>query len=152
MIQEEMYKGLIILLTAITGIWKAIPLGFLLKAHPLTISVMTASGGIISVLLLFFSGKKIKKIIQKKREQSRKSKKARRVQHILEKYGSSGLGLIGPLFMGQIMTIILGLVLVKSQTKFLWWVMAGTVLTSIVLTILGVYSIELFSKFQNLAL
>ena len=145
MLQDEFYKALLIFITALTGIWKAVPLGFILKAHPTVIFFATAAGGLLSVLALYFSGNKIKNLILGKKAKERGSKKAIRVKRIFDRFGSPGLGILGTLLFGQIVTVLLGLLMVKSQKRFLLWVIAGTILCSLVLSIVGVYSIELFT-------
>lgn len=140
------YKSLLVLLTAATGIWKAVPVGLVLKLHPGLIFLMTSLGGIISVLVLYFSGNKLKSMIFKNPERSEKSKKVKRIRYILEKYGPAGLGLIGTLIAGQITTVLIGLTLVRSQKEFLWWMLAGTVLASLVITMLGVFGVDLFER------
>ncbi|MEZ5083511.1 MAG: hypothetical protein R2750_08685 [Bacteroidales bacterium] len=47
------------------------------------------------------------------------------------------------------MTIIIGLVIVKSQKHLLYWTLAGVVVWSLVLTFTGVFSIELFNKIRT---
>lgn len=145
MLQDEFYKALLIFIAALTGIWKAVPIGFILKAHPTVIFFATASGGLLSVLGLYFSGNKIKKLILGKNPNTSQSKKALRIKRIFNKFGTPGLGILGTLLFGQIMTVLLGLLLVKSEKKFLLWILAGTVLSSFLLTIIGNYSIELFT-------
>lgn len=137
------YKSLLVLLMAIAGIWKAVPLGIVLKLHPVLIFAMTAIGGNITVLILFYSGNKLKSLLFKHREKREQSRSAKRVRYLLDKYGPAGLGLIGTLIAGQITTVLLGLALVRSQRSFLLWAMAGTVFASLVITLLLVSGIDL---------
>ena len=146
LLDPVVYKSLLVLLAAATGIWKAVPLGLLLKLHPALIFLMTSLGGMISVLILFFSGNKIKSLLFKHRERQEKSRKAKRIRKILEKYGPAGLGLIGTLVAGQITTVLIGLALVRSQKEFLWYALAGTVLASLIITLLGVFGVDLFER------
>ena len=149
MLQDEIYKALLILITALTGIWKAVPLGYILKAHPMVIFLATSIGGMISVLVLYFSGNKIKNLILGKNAAQNKSKKALRIKRVFNKFGSPGLGILGTLLFGQIMTILLGLLLVKSQGRFLLWAMGGIVFSSLTLTIAGNFSIEFFTRLSD---
>jgi len=149
MLQDEFYKAFLIFITALTGIWKAVPLGFILKAHPSIIFFATAAGGLLSVLVLYFSGNKIKTLILGKNAKTNESKKALRAKRIFDRFGAPGLGILGTLLFGQIVTVLLGLLLVKSQKQFLLWVIVGTVLSSLALTLFGTYSIELFLKISK---
>lgn len=136
----------LIFLMGMLGIWKAIPLGLLLKAHPVFIFLMTILGASLSVLILFFFGNKIRAYILQKRAKKENHNKENRVAKLFGKYGAAGLGFLGCLLMGPNMTIILGMVVVKSQKKLLYWTLAGIVVWSFVLTTIAVISIDLFNK------
>lgn len=147
--QQEIIEALLVLLTAITGVWKAVPLGLLLNLQPVVIFFMTASGATISVIILYFFGNRVKRWIYKSGTQPESSKKGTRVRNILNKYGPAGLGIIGTLVAGQITTVIVGLALVKSKRSFLVWMMVGSVFASFCITMLGVYSVDLFKKISE---
>lgn len=147
--QQDFIEAILVLLTAITGVWKAVPLGLILGLHPVIIFLMTASGTIISVLILYFFGNKVKRWIFKSGESPQSSKKGQRIRKILNKYGPAGLGIIGTLVAGQITTVIVGLALVKSQKAFLVWMIIGSVFASLCITILGVYSVDLFKQISE---
>ena len=136
-----------VFLVGITGMWKAIPLGFLLKVPPAYIFLMTAFGSVVGVLVLFFFGNKIRNYIINRQLKKGNSKKEKRALKLFDKYGPIGLGFFGSLLLGPPMTMILGLALVQKQKYFLYWTMAGTVVWSFVLTILGVFGIEAITWF-----
>jgi len=138
--------NVLIFLMGMLGIWKSIPLGLLLKAHPVFIFLMTTLGASLAVLILFFFGNKIRTYVLKKRANKVNHNKENRVAKLFEKYGAAGLGFLGCLLMGPNMTIILGMVVVKSQKKLLYWTLAGIVVWSMVLTVIAVVSIDLFNK------
>lgn len=146
MVNPVVYKSLLVLLTALAGIWKAVPLGLVLKLHPVLIFLMTSLGGIISVLILYFFGNRLKSLIFRNQKKQEKSRRAKRIRFLLEKYGPAGLGLAGTLVAGQIATVLLGLALVRSQKVFLWWTLAGTVLSSLIITVLGVFGVDLIDR------
>jgi len=142
--------SLLIFLVGMLGIWKAIPLGFLLNTNPVIIFIMTSLGAITSVLILYFFGNKIREYILKRRIKKRKNAKESRAKILFEKYGAAGLGFLGCLLMGPNMTMILGLVLVKSQKKLLYWTIAGIIIWTLALTILAIVSIDLFNKIMEM--
>jgi membrane protein DedA with SNARE-associated domain len=129
------------------GMWKAIPLGFLLKLPPLYIFLMVATGSVLGVLILFFFGTKIRNYIINRQHNKGGSKKERKALELLDKYGLIGLGFFGTLIFGPPMPIVLGMTLVKRQKHFLYWTLAGTIVWSLVLTILGTLSIDIISRF-----
>jgi len=137
---------LLIFLMGMLGIWKAIPLGLVLKANPFFIFLMTSLGASAAVLILFFFGNKIRDYILRKRAKKDKNNKENRAAKLFEKYGAAGLGFLGCLLMGPNMTIILGMVVVKSQKKLLYWTLAGVIIWSMLLTLIAVISIDLFNK------
>ncbi|MBN2174629.1 MAG: small multi-drug export protein [Bacteroidales bacterium] len=143
---QSAYNSLIVFLTGILGIWKAIPVGLLLKLNPPMIFFMTASGAIVGVSLLYFFGNRIRIYISNRRTKKGKTGKERKAAHLLEKYGVPGLGFFGCLIMGPNMTIILGLILVKSRKQLYWWTVAGIIAWSLVLTIIASLSLEVFIK------
>lgn len=144
--QQEIIGALLVFLTAITGVWKAVPLGLIIGLHPVIIFLMTASGAILSVFILYFFGNKLKSWIFKSGNYSESSKKGKRIRKIMDKYGPAGLGIIGTLLAGQITTVIVGLALVKSQKFFLVWMIAGSVFASLCITMLGVFGADLFEQ------
>ena len=136
-----------VFLVGITGMWKAIPLGFFLEVSPFYIFIMTALGSIVGVLILFFFGNKIRNYIINRQLKKGNSRKKKRALKIFDRYGLIGLGIFGTLIIGPPMTMILGLALVQKQKHFLYWTMTGIVVWSLVLTILGSLGIEVITWF-----
>ena len=145
----KVYDLTIIYFLGVTGMWKALPVGFLLKTHPFFIALMTCLGALTNVFLLYFFGKHLQKYVMRFYSEKRKQKKKNSSRRILNKYGYAGLGLFGTLFFGQPVVMIIGMILVKDKKKFVLWVTIGTIIWSIALTALGVYSIELFEKITS---
>lgn len=142
----RIYDLIIIYLTGITGMWKALPVGFLLKSPPVLIALMTCMGALTGVFILYFFGKKMEAHIMKMYSEKNKAQKQNNTRRLFEKYGIPGLGLIGTLIFGQPVVMIMGMILVKEKKTFLIWVSVGTVIWSIALTALGAYSIEMLEK------
>jgi membrane protein DedA with SNARE-associated domain len=149
MFDDYLYKAISVFVMGMLGIWKSVPLGFVLKMPPVLIFMMSALGSVCAVLILYFFGNQIKVFFTRKKKDRKPSKKTVKAQKIFEKYGSAGLGLLGTLFLGPNLTIVLGLALVKSQKVFLWWTISGAILWSLVLTIFGFYGLELFQQFSD---
>jgi membrane protein DedA with SNARE-associated domain len=137
---------ILIFLMGMLGIWKAIPLGLLLKSHPFFIFLLTALGASIAVIILFFFGSKIRAYVLQRLAKKENNKKKSNVSKLFNKYGAAGLGFLGCLLMGPNMTIILGMVIVKEQKKLLCWTLIGIVVWSLVLTTIAILSIDLFNK------
>lgn len=144
------YPLVLIFLTGMLGIWKAIPVGLAFNTNPLLIWLMTSAGASVSVLVLYFFGKKIREWVIRRRERITNKGKEARAKQLLKKYGVFGLGFMGTLFMGPQMTIILGLIIVKSHVKLLYWTIAGIIVWSFIITYLGVGGINLVQILSEL--
>ena len=135
-----------IFLTGMLGIWKAVPVGVALGADPIGIWLMTSSGAVLAVIILYFFGNRIREFLARKRKSQSPGKKDLRAARLFDKYGTPGLGLLGCLLMGPNMTMLIGLVIVKSPSRLLYWTIAGIVIWSLALTLLATVSIDLFQK------
>lgn len=144
------YEYILIYLMGILGMWKAIPFGFILQASPIMIFLMSASGSLTGVLIMYFFGNQIKKLFCRKNAPPKKPAKANRVEKLFDKYGVAGLGFFGTVLIGPNPAIILGLaIVIKQHKKLLYWVLSATVFWSFVLTVIGVYSIEFVQKISE---
>jgi uncharacterized membrane protein len=137
---------LTIYLVGITGIWKAVPVGIALKAHPLETASFTALGSITTVFILFYSGEFVRKWVQKKWSKETLESKKGRLAKIMEKYGTPGLGIIGPGFFGPITTIVVGLMIVKPASRLMPYLVAGIIIWSFLLTWIGMTSVNFFKE------
>jgi membrane protein DedA with SNARE-associated domain len=137
--------GLVFLL-GIAGIWKAIPVGFVLKLDPELIIFLTVLGASVGIVVIFLLGSRVKRYItgRMKKKKSLKSK-SDKIQRILDKYGPVGLGLLGSLIFGPNATMAIGLIMVNSEKKLLVWTFAGTVLWTSVITIIASTGIDIIS-------
>lgn len=142
-------KSWIILLLGMAGIWKAIPVGFIMSLGPFYIFTATAIGSCIAVLVIFLLSRKVKQFVLKKiANKKRASKKSEKFNRLMERYGPAGVGILGPLIFGPNATMALGMVFVKSEKKLLAWTLSGTVVWSAILTVVASFSIELFQMLQ----
>ena len=137
---------ILIFLTGMLGIWKAVPVGVALGADPLGIWLMTTLGAILAVIILYFFGNRIREYLAKRRKPRTDSKKSLRAARLFDRYGTAGLGFLGCLLIGPNMTMLIGLVIVKSPSRLLYWTMAGVVIWSFALTLLAMLSIDLFNR------
>lgn len=139
-------RVLSIYLVGIAGIWKAVPVGILLKAHPLETASFTALGSITTVIVLFYSGEFVKKWVYNKWSKEKLENKKGRLAKIMEKYGTQGLGIMGPGLFGPITTIVVGLLLVKPTSRLMPYLIAGIILWSFLLTWIGITSVDFFKE------
>jgi len=143
-----MYKLVVIYLVALTGIVKAVPMGFVLQAPPIMIGVMTLLGGFTSVLFLFFFGYRFKEIILAGMGRKGLEKKRKRGTALLEKYGVAGLGLFGTVLIGPVITIILGILISDQRRRVLMWSLIGIILWTTVLSLAAAAGLEFVDRFN----
>jgi len=144
---QALEKVFIVFLVAITGIWKAIPVGYLLKLDPVLVMLATIAGAFIGVFMIYGFGKQVKRYIFNRLEKKRSlQKRSKRFSAIFEKYGPAGVGLISTLILGPNLTMALGLVIVRSDRKLLFWTLAGTLIWSVILTLVAYSGIEIFNR------
>lgn len=141
-----MYKLVVIYLVALTGIVKAVPMGFALQAPPLLIGVMTMSGGFSSVAFLFFFGYRFKAIILRGMGRKGLDKKRKRGTDLLEKYGVVGLGIFGTMLIGQVITMILGILISNDRNRVLLWSLIGIILWTSILSLVAAAGIEFINR------
>lgn len=144
--QASYYTYLIIFLTGMLGIWKAVPIGFAFGSNPFAVWLLTVLGAIGAVLVIYFFGNKIRNFINKKKKAPRQEKRQARARQLFEKYGEAGLGLIGTLIMGPNMTLLVGLIIVPRPRKLLYFTILGILLWTFVLTVIAVISIDFFHR------
>ncbi|MCF8336206.1 MAG: hypothetical protein K9H65_06360 [Bacteroidales bacterium] len=130
-----------------TGIWKGVPAGLAINAHPVITAGFTALGSIAVVLALFFSGKSFKEWILKRYGREKLKKKEGRFSRLMDRYGVAGIGLIGCGVIGPILSTLFGLILVRETKRLLVSLIAGIILWSSLLTVLGEMGVRLFQNF-----
>ena len=142
----SIYNSWIIFLIGLLGVWKAIPVGLALQCNTLTIILMTACGALVAITIIFLLERKIKEWILKRLNKGRSTKKKGRLNALFEKYGIIGMGIFGTLLLGPNMTMAMGMIIVKKEKQLLLWTAAGIIIWTVVLTLIGRYSIEFFNK------
>jgi membrane protein DedA with SNARE-associated domain len=142
--ENVFFRIVSIYLVGITGIWKAIPVGIALQAHPIETASFTALGSITTVYLLYYFGERVKNWVMKKWSQKKLESKKGRLSHIMDKYGTAGLGIICPGLFGPITTIIVGLLIVKPTGKLMPYLVVGIILWSFLLTYIAVLGVDFF--------
>jgi membrane protein DedA with SNARE-associated domain len=138
-------KYLIVYLAGATGIWKGIPVGIALGIQPVYNGFFTALGSVSSVLILYFAGDNFRNWILKQYGQKRIEKKKDKFMKFANRYGALGLGLIASGLLGPFISVILGFILIKDIRKFVFYLMAGIFIWSIVLAFFFTPIVEMIS-------
>lgn len=124
----EMVKLLSLFGLAVIELWVAIPAGFAMKIHPLTIGIVSAAGAFIGVVLVVLLGEHFRHWILKRKyrdEGPARNKSSRRatMERIWHKYGIAGLGLglLAPLLTGAPLGAVWGLALGVPPARLITW-------------------------------
>ena len=104
----------------------AVPLGVFVGLHPLVVYLVTASVAIAVTWGLLLSGHRLRKRVADRFGHGDHTEQ--RTKRLVDRYGSIGLGLVGPLFPGVIASTISG-VAVGIESKHLGrWLTIGIAL------------------------
>ena len=127
----------VILFLAVLGIWKSIPVGFILNMHPIIVCIVTILGASLGVFLIYLLGSRLKQRILQSTQRKSINKKQQKIHKIFNRYGVPGLGMLATLIVGPALTMVLGLTIVKNGKVLLLWTNIGIVVWSVLLTLIG---------------
>lgn len=134
-------------LAGITGLYKGVPVGIALQAHPLVTAGFTALGSITTVLIIYFSGESLRKWLFGRIGESRLEKQKKKFTHIMDRYGTIGLGLIVSGTLGPIPAALVGMMVVKDTRRLMIFLILGIILWSAGLTALAELGFDLIRNF-----
>jgi hypothetical protein len=138
-----------IYLAGITGLYKGVPVGIALQANPFVIAGFTALGSITTVFIIYFSGEPLRKWLFGRIGEGRLEKQKKKFMHIMDRYGTIGLGLIVSGTLGPIPAALIGMVVVKDTTRLLIFLVVGIILWSAGLTAFAVLGYDLIKQLFN---
>ena len=125
--------------------WKGIPVGIALGIQPICNGLFTSLGSVSSVLILYFAGYNFRNWILKQYGQKRIEKKKNKFMKLANRYGVLGLGLITTGLLGPFVSLILRFILLKDIRKFLFYLIVGIFIWSIVLAFFFTPIVEMIS-------
>lgn len=142
----EMVKLLSLFGLAVVELWVAIPAGFAMKIHPLTIGIVSAAGAFIGVVLVVLLGERFRHWILKRRSRDEgpaKNRSSRRatMERIWHQYGIAGLGLLAPLLTGAPLGAVLGLALGTPPARLITWMGVGIIIWTAILTTVAAFGL-----------
>ncbi|MBS3771294.1 MAG: hypothetical protein V5A59_08920 [Bacteroidales bacterium] len=133
-----------IFIAGVTGIWKGIPVGFAMQAHPLLTAGFTALGSIVLVMILLLSGEPFKQWILNRYGQKKLERNKGKFSRLMDRYGVAGIGLLGCGVIGPLLSTLLGLIFVRKTKKLIPFLIAGIIFWSSGLTAIATLSYQLF--------
>lgn len=121
---------LIVAVTALLSGGFAIPLGFLLEMPALSIYLAAVVGAVIGMVVFAFVGGGIRRFAVARMKDPDEAQA--KVSKLLGRWGVQGLGLIGPIFPGVTVSVIVGLAVGVDRNQLVRWMTIG---------ILGLYAL-----------
>jgi uncharacterized membrane protein len=118
-----MSDHLIVAVVAVISGGFAIPVGFLLDLPPLETYLAAVAGALIGMAFFIFVGSGLRSWIVKKANIS--EERTGKGKQMLGKYGVRGLGLIGPIFPGVTVSVLIGLAAGISRRELATWMSMG---------------------------
>jgi len=124
-------------------IYAAIPAGFAFGLSPWAIFFSSVIGGLAGAFAAAFFGDKIRAFFHKKRPPKEEPKRHPVITRIWNKYGVTGLGLLGTMTVGAPISIAVGTGLNVNLKKLLFWCCIGVITRCIIFTLIGYYGLKL---------
>ena len=132
----------IVFVTALLSGGFAIPLGFLLEMPALEVYLAAVAGAATGMLVFAFVGSGLRDWIMSRMKNPEETKE--RVSRMLGERGVRGLGLIGPIFPGVSVSVIVGLAMGADRGELIRWMTVGILALFAVYTLGLVVLIEVF--------
>jgi membrane protein DedA with SNARE-associated domain len=126
---------LIVAVVAVISGGFAIPVGFLLDLPPIETYLAAVAGALVGLVFFVFVGSGLRDWIVKKANIS--DEKMGKGKQMLGKYGTQGLGLIGPIFPGVTVSVLIGLAAGIDRKQLASWLSIG------VLAMYAIYTVGL---------
>ena len=114
---------LIVVVTALLSGGFAIPLGFLLEMPMLAVYLAAVTGAVTGMLVFAFVGGGLRSWIMKRMKDPGDAHE--KVSKELGQWGTRGLGLIGPIFPGVTVSVVIGLAAGIDRNELVKWMTIG---------------------------
>jgi hypothetical protein len=118
-----MTDHLIVAVVAIISGGFAIPVGFLLELPAIETYLAAAAGALAGMVFFVFVGSGLRSWIVRRANIS--DEKLEKGKKMLGKYGTRGLGLIGPIFPGVTVSVLIGLTAGIDKKELTKWMSIG---------------------------
>lgn len=138
---ELAIKLLTVLGLGAVELWAAIPTGFALQLHPVTIGITAALGAMLGALAVILLGERVRAWLIRRHSGKEEKGQQGLIYRIWHCYGVIGLGLLVPLLIGAPIGAALGFALGVPAGRVLFWISLGIVVWSTVLTLAGALGI-----------
>ncbi len=130
------WKLLTIFALGVAELWAAAPGGALMRLDPWLVCVVAALGAVAGGTVVILLGERVKAWLARRRQGEKMENKQGLLFRVWLRYGVVGWGFLAPLLVGSPLGAALGLVLGAPPRRLLPWLAAGSVLWSVVFSVL----------------
>jgi membrane protein YqaA with SNARE-associated domain len=135
-------KWLTIFALGVAELWAAAPAGALIRLDPVLVCLVAAAGAVSGGTVIILLGERVKAWLQKRRKREKLEERRGLLFRIWQRYGVIGWGLLAPLLIGSPLGAAFGLVLGAPPRRLLPWLAAGSVLWSLVFSLLAALGVK----------
>jgi len=135
------WKLLTVFALGVAELWAAAPAGALMRLNPVLVCLVASLGAVSGGTVVILLGERVKAWLERKRKREKLEERRGLLFRVWQRYGVIGWGILAPLLVGSPLGAALGLVLGAPPRRLLPWLCAGSILWSVVfslLTVLGV--------------
>jgi hypothetical protein len=130
------WKLLTIFALGVAELWAAAPAGVVMRLDPLMVCAVAALGAVAGGTVIILLGERVKAWLQQRRKREKLEERRGLLYRVWQRYGVIGWGLLAPLLIGSPLGAAFGLVLGAPPRRLLPWLAAGSILWSVVFSIL----------------
>ncbi|TFG77322.1 MAG: small multi-drug export protein [Chrysiogenales bacterium] len=137
-------KLLTIFALGVAELWAAAPTGAVMGLDPVLVCIVAAFGAVSGGTVVLLLGERVKAWLERRRKREKLEERRGLLFRVWLRYGVIGWGLLAPLLVGSPLGAAFGLVLGAPPRRLLPWLAAGSLLWSVVfsiLTALGVHAL-----------
>ena len=138
------WKLLTIFVLGVAELWAAAPAGVLMRLHPLLVCAVAALGAVSGGTAVILLGERVKAWLQRRHKGEKMADRHGFLFRIWLRYGVAGWGILAPLLIGSPLGAAFGLVLGAPPRRLMAWLAVGSVLWSVVFSVLSALGWRLF--------
>jgi len=131
------WKLIILFALGVAELWAAAPAGLAMGLDPVLVCLVAAAGAVSGGTVVVLLGERVKAWLERRRKRESMERRRGWLYRVWLRYGVAGWGLLAPLVIGSPLGAAFGLVLGAPARRLLPWLAAGSVLWSVVFSVLA---------------
>jgi membrane protein YqaA with SNARE-associated domain len=135
-------KLAVIFALGVAELWAAAPAGVAMGLDPILVCLVAAAGAVGGGTVIILLGERVKAWLEKRRKREKLEERRGLLFRVWMRYGVIGWGLLAPLLVGSPLGAAFGLVLGAPPRRLLPWLAAGSLLWSVVFSLLAAIGVK----------